>query len=324
MAKHKASTVQAVVRHAKHSAAPMDVLTRFVPVPNSSYAALMVSKPVEDVKPTIPSLSPSPTHPADAPWPSADGLRHDIVYATWRNKRRKAGRKHVTNMLKIIDSILPLSVQSNPSPNGAGGRAVGMTGRSLHDVLKDTVRYLTRIKKERLHKQHCVELARGLQSAESVSGMGLSAQSFFKASTLGVASGSSLANFVKCEDLGTFHNIICNAPGKSQTNTQHDPLVLMPQQSGSSVRLMHFNKVESSKSEAMFPQVRVSCLAAPSNPQSLPMAFSYDPLLDTPDTGVGPTSEASGAWDAYRRVGHNGEMGWETSTWMSMWSNQIP
>jgi hypothetical protein len=38
------------------------------------------------------------------------------------------------------DEILPKTFQSSPNPNGAGCRAVGAQGRSLHDVLSDTVR----------------------------------------------------------------------------------------------------------------------------------------------------------------------------------------
>jgi len=60
---------------------------------------------------------------------------------------------------------------------------------------------------------------------------------------------------------------------------------------------MHFTQVESIVDQTVVPEV--CCLAAPSNPPKiLPMAFSYDPLLDPlppPDTDVDSTCEAS-AW----------------------------
>merc|ERR1711865_592707 len=60
---------------------------------------------------------------------------------------------------------------------------------------------------------------------------------------------------------------------------------------------MHFTQVESIVDKTVVPEV--CCLASPSNPpKSLPMAFSYDPLLDPlppSDTDVDSTYEAS-AW----------------------------
>ena len=300
-------------KRAKQAASvQMAAPVRAVPV-RDSYFARLTGRVDAEIPSSCSVQEPSKattTHPTDVPWTSADGLRHGTAYTAWRNERRKQGRRQVTGMLAHLDSILPSAFQSTPSPNGAGDRAVGITGRSLHDVLGDTVRYLARVKQDRLHKQHAVEPAdvirRGLQKAESVlcveveggagqdaftiSGMGLGAESFFKDSPWGDATGSSLAHFVKCEDLGTFHNLIRNALGKSDTPGQSH----QPRPSGSSVRLMHFSQVESipgREDQAGFPQV--SCLAAP---KSLPMAFSYDPLLDPlPPPDWESMSEAS-AW----------------------------
>jgi hypothetical protein len=64
-----------------------------------------------------------------------------VSYTQWRNERRKQGRRNVNMMLAHLDEILPKTFQSSPSPNGAGGRAVGAQGRSLHDVALNLEEY---------------------------------------------------------------------------------------------------------------------------------------------------------------------------------------
>ena len=121
-----------------------------------------------------------------------------VSYTQWRNERRKQGRRNVNMMLAHLDEILPKTFQSSPSPNGAGGRAVGAQGRSLHDVLNDTVRYLQHFKQEALHKAHgveraeavkgsltsaksvlCVEVEGGKGDSCTITGLGEGAKSFF-------------------------------------------------------------------------------------------------------------------------------------------------
>merc|ERR1719199_2106151 len=120
-----------------------------------------------------------------------------------------------------LDTLLPPPWRSTPSPNNAGGRAIGVQGRSLHDVLTDTVRYLTQLKQDSLLKKYGVEptdvIKRGLQSSKSmlcvevegakgddacsITGMGQAAKGFFKHSPWGDVHGHSLSHFVKCDDV---------------------------------------------------------------------------------------------------------------------------
>ena len=113
------------------------------------------------------------------------------------------------------DEILPKTFQSSPSPNGAGGRAVGAQGRSLHDVLNDTVRYFKHIRQDALHKAHgveraeavkgsltsaksllCVEVEGGKGDSCTITGLGEGAKSFFKHSPWGDAIGHSIAHSI--------------------------------------------------------------------------------------------------------------------------------
>ena len=53
--------------------------------------------------------------------------------------QRKARRKNQGELVRQLDAKLPDTFRRGVSFNGAGGRALGMAGRSLHDVLEDTV-----------------------------------------------------------------------------------------------------------------------------------------------------------------------------------------
>jgi len=53
--------------------------------------------------------------------------------------QRKARRKTQSDLVRHLDAMLPDSFRRGVSFNGAGGRALGMAGRSLHDVLEDAV-----------------------------------------------------------------------------------------------------------------------------------------------------------------------------------------
>jgi len=56
-----------------------------------------------------------------------------------KNTQRKK-RRHVQNeLVRQLDMVLPKDFRRGMSVNGAGGRSLGITGRSLHDVLEDTV-----------------------------------------------------------------------------------------------------------------------------------------------------------------------------------------
>jgi hypothetical protein len=53
--------------------------------------------------------------------------------------QRKARRKNQGELVRQLDAKLPDTFRRGVSFNGAGGRALGIAGRSLHDVLEDTV-----------------------------------------------------------------------------------------------------------------------------------------------------------------------------------------
>jgi len=56
-----------------------------------------------------------------------------------RQIQRKARRKSQSDLVRQLDAVLPDSFRRGVSFNGAGGRALGIAGRSLHDVLEDAV-----------------------------------------------------------------------------------------------------------------------------------------------------------------------------------------
>jgi len=217
-----------------------------------------------------------------------------VSYTQWRNERRKQGRRNVNRMLAHLDEILPKPFQSSPSPNGAGGRAIGAQGRSLHDVLNDTVRYISNLKQDSLHKAHgvdkadavkqsmqsaksmlCVEVEGGKGDSCTITGMGEGAKSFFKNSPWGDAHGHSLAHFIRCEDLPAFHRLV-DASRQSKIDKNNPDGAL-----GAEVPLsmMHFSRMAAvqGQGDGDWPGK-----ARPSQASfmRLPSAFTYDPLLD--------------------------------------------
>jgi len=53
--------------------------------------------------------------------------------------QRKARRKNQGDLVRALDAVLPEAFRRGMSFNGAGSRALGITGRSLHDVLEDSI-----------------------------------------------------------------------------------------------------------------------------------------------------------------------------------------
>ena len=217
-----------------------------------------------------------------------------VSYTQWRNERRKEGRRNVNKMLAHLDEILPKTFQSSPSPNGAGGRAVGAQGRSLHDVLNDTVRYLQHFKQEALHKAHgveraeavkgsltsaksllCVEVEGGKGDSCTITGLGEGAKSFFKHSPWGDARGHSLAHFIRCEDLPAFHRLV-DASQKPKSNK--GMLGEATGDVGVPVRMMHFSRMAAVDEQG--DDWPVKGRLSQSVFARLPSAFAYDPLLD--------------------------------------------
>jgi len=61
------------------------------------------------------------------------------------NERRKETRRKQKELVGKLDALLPEDVRAKASHNCAGDRALGTEGRSLHDVLEDTVKCLRQI-----------------------------------------------------------------------------------------------------------------------------------------------------------------------------------
>ena len=64
-------------------------------------------------------------------------------YLKWRNDRRKDQRKHQNELVQALDTALPRAAfRNNIIKQGAGVRALGTSGRSMHQVLDDVVEYM--------------------------------------------------------------------------------------------------------------------------------------------------------------------------------------
>jgi len=218
-----------------------------------------------------------------------------VSYTQWRNERRKQGRRKMNSMLAHLDEILPKTFQSSPSPNGAGGRAIGAQGRSLHDVLHDTVRYFSHMKQDALHKAHgvdraeavkgsltssksllCIEVEGGKGDSCTITGLGEGAKSFFKNSPWGDARGHSLAHFIRCEDLPAFHRLVdASQKPKTDVNMLREATANV----GVPVRIMHFSS-RIAAGEEQGDDWPVKGRLSQSVFVRLPSAFAYDPLLD--------------------------------------------
>ena len=217
-----------------------------------------------------------------------------VTYTEWRNERRKAGRRNVNVLLGRLDGTLPMPFKSLPSPNGAGGRAIGNSGRSLHDVLTDTVRYLSKLKQDNLHKEREVEpkdvVKRALLGATSmlcveveggkdehsghIASMGEGAKKFFEHAPCGHVHGHRLAHFVRCEDLPAYHHMLDVSRKQAQTGRTYPKHPGVPQ-----ISLMHYDYGEAGASDAPGCRTSKDMLDA----KSWQSAFSFDPLLDQSD-----------------------------------------
>jgi hypothetical protein len=279
--------------------APAPASSAKIPVPGVLQDALPPPPPppLQEQEDNAPHLAaPLELHPTAPRSPKEEEYlaAGKVSYTQWRNERRKQGRRNVNMMLAHLDEILPKTFQSSPSPNGAGGRAVGAQGRSLHDVLNDTVRYLKHFKQEALHKAHgveraeavkgsltsaksvlCVEVEGGKGDSCTITGLGEGAKSFFKHSPWGDARGHSLAHFIRCEDLPAFHRLV-DASQKPKSNK--GMLGEATGDVGVPVRMMHFSRMAAVDEQG--DDWPVKGRLSQSVFARLPSAFAYDPLLD--------------------------------------------
>ena len=56
-----------------------------------------------------------------------------------KEEQRKERRRKQGKLVRLLDAALPRKFRGGACFNGAGDRALGMAGRSLHDVLEDTI-----------------------------------------------------------------------------------------------------------------------------------------------------------------------------------------
>ena len=57
----------------------------------------------------------------------------------YKEVRRKERRRRQGNLVRLLDAALPQNCRRGVCVNGAGDRALGMSGRSMHDVLEDAI-----------------------------------------------------------------------------------------------------------------------------------------------------------------------------------------
>ena len=59
---------------------------------------------------------------------------------------KRLHRVHGKSLIMQIESLLPATIKSSAKRNGAGSRSLGKRGRTLTDVLGDTVQYIRRLR----------------------------------------------------------------------------------------------------------------------------------------------------------------------------------
>lgn len=61
--------------------------------------------------------------------------------------RKKMEREIERVLMKRIEERLPANFRRKAPPNAAGPRSVGLSGRTVHNVLEDTIQYITLLRK---------------------------------------------------------------------------------------------------------------------------------------------------------------------------------
>ena len=152
-------------------------------------------------------------------------------FLQWRNECRKAQRKHQNDLVQKLDAALPKSaLRQVRIKQGAGARALGTGGRSMHQALENVVEYMKELRAagnlpvKRVAASAEVSTAKfhrdALMNAKSVFvlevqsasdwiilDVGQGAADFFCGAPWGDMKGQSLANFVRCEDLTSLHKL---------------------------------------------------------------------------------------------------------------------
>ena len=243
------------------------------------------------------------------------------------NERRKKKRSVQKVLLKTLDNALPREIRAAAVKNCAGSRSLGLKGRSLHNILADTVvavRHFVKDEAGQMAEQTIPSLppllppdsppvldmqtiGEGLFKSRdmfvlevsmpgwSVVRLGEGAKEFYKKSPFGDMHGQSLDNLIDWEDVG----IIVSLWQEMNSHGSRAHVAGREGAGGSSeraaaVRLIYFNKYRCTSD----PQ------NARSNDQSKVLmsdlsheAFLPDPLLDetAPSCAARPGDQAEGA-----------------------------
>ena len=67
------------------------------------------------------------------------------------NTQRKDQRRRQKALIEHLDGLLPPDAKSQATINGVGERAIGLSGRSLHNVLHDAVEHLHALRRQAAH-----------------------------------------------------------------------------------------------------------------------------------------------------------------------------
>ena len=114
------------------------------------------------------------------------------------NAARKDKRELQRRLIASLDHVLPPGAKRHTTVNGAGGRALGVSGRSLHNVLEDVLRFLRTLLKRKARQRPAASdvdattAGGGLPSARAIPGVPGGAQLDDDAFRLSIMASHSL------------------------------------------------------------------------------------------------------------------------------------
>ena len=151
-------------------------------------------------------------------------------------------REAFKKLVAQLDRELPSDFRSLRCANGAGGRSLGLSGRSVHDVLSDVVRAVAARRVEVESKQTL--RSRGVVALEvempgwTITAASPGADLFFRDAPWGRIEGQSLADFVKREDFDE----LCAMFADASADTHPWAASLGSPVTPRAIRILHFAK----------------------------------------------------------------------------------
>jgi hypothetical protein len=142
-------------------------------------------------------------------------------------------REAFKKLVAQLDRELPSDFRSLPCANGAGGRSLGLAGRSVHDVLSDAVRAVAarrlEVESRRVLRSHGLLALEVEMPGWNIAAASPGADLFFRDAPWGRIERQSLADFVKREDFDD----LCTSTDASSLGSPGTPR---------SIRILHFAK----------------------------------------------------------------------------------